>query len=49
MEIVPESNDIFLSGYVDDYAIVSSFNPDNKKIKQNKIEQSVINNSCTIN
>ena len=37
MEIIPESNDSFLSGYVDDHAIVHSFIPDNKNIKQ-KIE-----------
>ena len=37
-EIIPESNDSFLSGYADDHAIVNSFNPDKKKIKQ-KLEK----------
>ena len=40
MEIIPESNNSLLSGYVDDHAIVNSFNPDNKKIKQ-KIENDI--------
>ena len=40
MEVVPESSDSFLSAYVDDYAIFSSFNPDNKKIKQ-KMENDI--------
>ena len=37
MEIIPESNDSFLSGYVDDHAKIHSFNTDNNNIKQ-KIE-----------
>ena len=32
-EIIPESNDSFLSGYADDFAIVNSFNSNNKKKK----------------
>ena len=40
MEIIPESNDSFLSGYADEHAIVYSFNPDNKNIKQ-KIENDI--------
>ena len=40
MEMITESIDSFLSGYADDYAIVNSFNPDNKKIKQ-KIENDI--------
>ena len=40
MEIIPESKDNFLSGYVDDHAIVHSFNPDNNNIKQ-KIEDDI--------
>ena len=39
-EIIPESNDSFLSGYADDHAIMHSFNPDNKNIKQ-KIENDI--------
>ena len=39
-EIIPESDDSFLSGYVDDHAITHSFNPDNKNIKQ-KIESDI--------
>ena len=35
MEIIPEINDSFLSGYADDHAIIHSFNPDNINIKQN--------------
>ena len=35
MEIIPGSNDSFLSGYADDHAIIYSFNPDNNNIKQN--------------
>ena len=34
MEIIPESNDRFLSGYTDDHAISHSFNPDDNNIKQ---------------
>ena len=37
MEIIQESNDNFLSGYANEHAIINSYNPDNKKIKQ-KIE-----------
>ena len=40
MEIIPESKDSFLSGYVDHYAIIHSFNPDNNNIKQ-KIEDNI--------
>ena len=40
MEIIPESNDSCLSGYADDHAIIHSFNPDNKNIKQ-KIENDI--------
>ena len=36
MEIIPESNDSFVSGYTDDAVIINSFNPDNSEIKQNK-------------
>ena len=39
-EIIPESNDSFLSGYVDDHAIIHSINPDNNNIKQ-KIENDI--------
>ena len=39
-EIIPESNDSFLSGYADDLPIVNSFNPNNNKIKQ-KIESNI--------
>ena len=35
MEIIPESKDSFLSGYVDDHAMIHSFSPDNNNIKQN--------------
>ena len=40
MDIIPESNESFLSGYVDGNAIVHSFNPNNKNIKQ-KIENDI--------
>ena len=40
MEIIPDRNDRFLSGYVDDHAIIYSFNPDNNNIKQ-KIENDI--------
>ena len=40
MEIIQESNDSFLSGYVDDHAIIYSFNPDNNNRKQ-KIENDI--------
>ena len=40
MEIIPESNDSFLSGYADDHAIIHCFNPDNNNIKQ-KIENEI--------
>ena len=33
-KIIPERSDSFLSGYVNDHAIVNSFNSDNKNIKQ---------------
>ena len=39
-ETIPESSDSFISGCVDDHAIVISLNPDNKKIKQ-KIENGI--------
>ena len=39
-EIIPESNDSFLSGYADDHAIVNSFNSDNSSIKE-KIEYDI--------
>ena len=42
MEIIPECNVSFLSGYVDDHAITHSFNPDNNNIKQ-KIENDIGN------
>ena len=35
MEIIPESEDRFLSGYADNHAMIHSFSPDNKNIKQN--------------
>ena len=35
-EIIQESNDSFSSGYVDDHAIVNSFNPDNNNIKEKR-------------
>ena len=35
MEIIPDSNDSFLPGYVDDHAIIHSFNPDNNNINRN--------------
>ena len=35
MEIIPESKVSFLSGYIDDHAMIHSFSPDNKNIKQN--------------
>ena len=34
MEIIPEREDSFLSGYADDHAIIHSFSPDNNNIKQ---------------
>ena len=34
MEIIPDSNDRFLSGYAEHHAIIHSFNPDNNNIKQ---------------
>ena len=34
MEIIPEREDSFLSGYADDHAIIHSFRPDNNNIKQ---------------
>ena len=40
MEIIPESNGSFLTGYADNLAIVNSFNHDTKKIKQ-KIESDI--------
>ena len=36
IEIIPESNDSFLSRYADDHAIVNSLNPDNKKTRKRK-------------
>ena len=36
MEIIPESKDSFLSGYADDHAMIHSFSPENKNIKQNR-------------
>ena len=33
MEIIPDSNDRFLSGYADDHAIINSFNPENNNRK----------------
>ena len=39
-EIIPESNDSFITGYADDHATVNSIDPNNKKIKQ-KIENDV--------
>ena len=40
MEIIPESEDSFLSGYADDHAIIHSFSPENNNIKQ-KIENDI--------
>ena len=40
MEIIPESNDSFLLGYVDDHAKIHSFNPDSNNIEQ-KIENDI--------
>ena len=40
MEIIQESKDSSLSGYADDHAIIHSFNPDNKNIKQ-RIENDI--------
>ena len=39
MEIIPEREDSFLSGYADDHAIIHSFSPDNniKQIIENDI------------
>ena len=33
MEIIPESKDSFLSGYVDGHAMIHPFSPKNKNIK----------------
>ena len=40
MEIISESEDRFLSRYVDDYAIIHSFMPESNNIKQ-KIENDI--------
>ena len=36
MEIIPESKDSFLSEYVDDHAIIHSFNPNNNNKTENR-------------
>ena len=34
MEMIPASKESFLSGYADDHAVIHSFSPNNKKIRQ---------------
>ena len=35
MEIIPASNESFLSGYADDHAVIHSFSPNNRNIRRN--------------